>query len=192
MEPGFFDIDDRRDEGCSIELIGVSGVATWDVAGSDAGDGVDAVCLGSFAETALDGRDRLGDDSPNSCSWPKKLHFLVGDFRLVGVAPASLRRGLELWRRGFDRFPGEGDFSRVPSNLGPALLGRASRPLSLDARCSLDSGDEVPPDTIDARLPETECPRIVTVEELSLETIDNGRGIISILSENPTRARLFN
>lgn len=77
----------------------------------------------------------------------------------------------------------------MPSNLGPALLGRAPIPLSLETRCSLDSGEEVPPDTIDVRLPETECPRIVAVEELSLETRDNGRGMISTLSENPTRAR---
>lgn len=181
---GFLDIDDLREEGCSIEVIRTLGVTTSLVASTGAG------CLGSLDEAALDGRDRFGEDSPELVSWPKKPHFLAGNLGLVGVVGiASFSKGLELLRRGLSRFSGVGDFSRVPSNLGPALLGRASIPLSLDARCSLDNGEEVPPDTIDVRLPETECPRIVAVEELSLETRDNGRGMISTLSENPTRAR---
>ena len=181
---GFLDIDDLRDEGCSIEVMRTSGVTTWHVAD------VGADSFGSLDETALDGRDRLGDDSPDAVSWPKNPHFLAGNLGLVGVVGiASLSSGLELLRRGLGRFSGVGDFSRVPSNLGPALLGRASIPLSLDARCSLDNGEEVPPETMDVRLPDTECPRIVAVEELSLDTRDNGRGIISTLSENPTRAR---
>lgn len=166
--------------------MGTSEVTTSLVAGASIG----ANCLGSLDEAALDGRDRLGEDSPDAVSWPKKPHFLTGNRGLVGVVRvASLSNGLELLRRGLIRFSGVGDSSRVPSNLGPALLGRVSIPLSLDARCSLDSGEEVPPDTMDVRLPETECPRIVAVDELSLDTRDNGRGIISTLSENPTRAR---
>lgn len=186
LELGFLDIDDLRDEGCSVESMGTSGLASGLVAGAAAAAGVGF--LVSFDEAELDGRDRLGDDSPDVVSWPKKPHFLAGNLGLVGVATASLSSGLELLRRGFGRFSGVGEVSRVPSNLGPALLG-LSIPLSLDARCSLESGEEVPPDTMDVRLPETECPRIVTVEELSLDTRDNGRGIISTLSENPTRAR---
>jgi hypothetical protein len=183
---GFLDIDDRRDEGCSIELMGISGVAVWFVAGAGANIG----CLVSFGEVALEGRDRLGEDSPDAVSWLKNPHFLAGNLGLVGVVGiVSLSSGLELLRRGLGRFSGVGEFSRVPSNLGPALFGRTSFPLSVDARCARDSGEEVPPDTIEVRLPETECPRIVAVEELSLDTSDNGRGIISTLSENPTRAR---
>jgi hypothetical protein len=181
---GFFDIDDLRDEGCSIDAKGISESPTWLAAG--AGTGI--CCLVSFDEAALDGRDRLGEDSPEVVSWPKKPHFLTGNLGLVGVVGiTSLSSGLELLRRRCGLFSGVVEFSRVQSNLGPALLGRASIPLSLDARCSLDSGDEVPPEMIEVRLPETECPRIV--EEPSLDTRDNGRGMISTLSENPTRAR---
>lgn len=39
-------------------------------------------------------------------------------------------------------------------------------------------------------LPEIECPRIVDIElPLSDEMVDNGRGMNSRVSENPTRAR---
>ena len=184
---GFLDIDDLREEGCSIEVMGASGVIS-SVVGAGAGAG--AACLGSLDEATLDGRDRFGEESPELPSCPKKPHFRVGNLGLVGVVGIpSFNNGLELLRRGLGRLSGVGEFSRVPSNLGPALFGRASMPLSLEARCSLDSGDEVPPDTIDVRLPETECPRIVAIEEPSLETRDNGRGMISTLSENPTRAR---
>ena len=181
---GFFDIDDLRDERCSTESKRISEFSTWLAAG--AGTGI--CCLVSFDEVALDGRDRLGEDSPEIFSCPKKPHFLTGNLGLVGVVGiTSLSSGLELLRRGCGPISGVGEFSRVPSNIGPALLGRASVPLSLGTRCSLDSGDEVPPETMEVRLPETECPR--TVEEPSLDTRDNGRGMISTLSENPTRAR---
>lgn len=59
---GFLDIDDRRDEVCSIEAMGTSG----EVASLVAGAGVS--CLGSLDEAALDGRDRLGEDSPDIVS----------------------------------------------------------------------------------------------------------------------------
>jgi hypothetical protein len=168
--------------------MGTSGLTSWLSAGATAG--ADVGFLFSFDEAELDGRDRLGEDPSDVVSWPKKPHFLAGNLGLVGVVGiASISSGFELVRRGFGRLSGVGEVSRLPSNLGPALLG-LSIPLSLGTRCSRESGEEeVPPDTMDVRLPETECPRIVTVEELSLDTRDNGRGMISTLSENPTRAR---
>jgi hypothetical protein len=176
---GFLEIDDLRDEICSIEGMGISGVAASVVGGVG--------CFASLDEAELVGRDRFGEESP---SWPKNPHFRGGNLGLVGdVESTSFIRGLELVRRGLGRFSGVGDLSRVPSNLGPALFGRASIPLSLDTRRSLDRGEAVPPDTIDVRLPETECPRIVAVDEPSLETRDRGLGMISTTSENPTRAR---
>ena len=68
---GFLEMDDLRDEGCSIELMGISRVTTSLVAGAGAN------CLGSLDEAALEGRDRLGEDSPDGVSWPKKPHFLT-------------------------------------------------------------------------------------------------------------------
>lgn len=59
---GFLDIDDRRDEGCSIEAMRISGVMASLVVGAGVG------CLGSLDEAALDGRDRLGEDSPDVVS----------------------------------------------------------------------------------------------------------------------------
>jgi hypothetical protein len=45
-------------------------------------------------------------------------------------------------------------------------------------------------DTIEERLPETECPgRTVTVLDVSFETKDKGRGMNSRVSEKPTRVR---
>lgn len=45
---------------------------------------------------------------------------------------------------------------------------------------------------MDEMLPDTECPpgRAVTVLEVSLDTIDSGRGMNSRVSEKPTRARV--
>lgn len=57
-------------------------------------------------------------------------------------------------------------------------------------RFSLDGGEEVPADIMEDILFDTEWPcLIVTVEELSDETKDRGRGMNSTLSENPTLAR---
>lgn len=47
-------------------------------------------------------------------------------------------------------------------------------------------------DITDEMLPETECPgRAVTVLEVSLDTRDNGRGMNSKVSENPTLLRAW-
>jgi hypothetical protein len=44
-------------------------------------------------------------------------------------------------------------------------------------------------DTIEEMLPETECPgRAVATLDVSLDTIDKGRGMNSKVSEKPTRA----
>lgn len=84
------------------------------------------------------------------------------------------------------------------SRITPAVLGRDSvmsrvRLLSVACCCwgrSRSNGAGVDADTMEEMLPETECPgRAVMVLEVSLETRDNGRGINSTVSENPTLAR---
>lgn len=83
----------------------------------------------------------------------------------------------------------------VLSRIAPAVLGRDSGilrdGLADNGREETGSiGADAGPETIDDILPETECPGLaVIVLDVSLETRDNGRGMYSMLSENPTRAR---
>lgn len=52
-------------------------------------------------------------------------------------------------------------------------------------RFSFEDGEDVPPEMIDDMEFETECPGRTVLAE-SLETIDNGLGMIETSSENPT------
>lgn len=77
------------------------------------------------------------------------------------------------------------------SKIAPAVLGLESAKsrvglLDKGTGWSRSVGDTA--DTIEDMLPETECPgRAVAVLDVSLDTSDNGLGIYSSLSENPTR-----
>jgi hypothetical protein len=80
LELGFLDVDNLRDAGSSIESIGMLAVSAWLVGTESAIE----VAL-SWNEAALEGRDRIGEDSRDNVSWPKNPHFLAGNLGLVGV-----------------------------------------------------------------------------------------------------------
>ena len=167
--------------GCSIEVMGTSGVAN----SGEEGIATEGVLLGSLSDAELAGRD-FGEDSPEVGSRPKKVHFLA-DFGVVGIGAASvvdatsMSKGMEFLLLGAGM---SGIRIASRSNVGSAVRGRASVPLWFDTgdckpRCSLDGGLEAP---VEIRLesdPETEWPCLpVIVLELSLDTNERGRGMI--------------
>lgn len=143
--PVFLDIEDLRDGGNSVEVIGMSGFNATGEEGSESRD------WDSFDE-ALVGR-LWGEES----SWPKNAHFLDGNLGVEGLVGAlgiarSVSKGLERCLRGLGR-SAVGDIARVPSNLAAAVFGRPSVDLGL-RRWSLEGGLEA--DIIEDKLPETE------------------------------------
>ena len=75
--------------------------------------------------------------------------------------------------------------------MGSAVWGLVSIVLYVDGmlRFSFDDGEEVPAESIDDIEFETECPGRTVLAE-SLDTMDNGLGMIETSSENPTRVFL--
>jgi len=72
------------------------------------------------------------------------------------------------------------------------VLGRSSSALAdaVSSRVGINSLSPVLREIKDEMLPDTECPgRAVTVLDVSLETRDNGLGMYSNVSENPTLVR---
>lgn len=151
-------------------------------------------------EPALTGRGFVGEASlEDSC--PKKMYFLV-PFGVEGpgltaaaFAGKSNVRGVEFRRTGLVLLPESPVNAVLLPRTAPAVLGRESLDLMLGAgpvRRYCSWAKEPDADNTDEILPETECPgRIVIVLEVSLETSDNGRGINSTVSENPTRLRII-
>jgi hypothetical protein len=76
--------------------------------------------------------------------------------------------------------------------MAPAVLGRLSLRFGVwtEPEGWLKSRSAFEIEMTDEILPESECPgRAVTVLEVSVETIDNGLGMYSSVSENPTLFR---
>jgi len=157
-------------------------------------------------EHELIGRDRVGEFAPLHGSRPKNDHRLgvltgLGSVGLVGVSVGSgkaTRRGIEFRRLGEAPVASPAITLGDRSSTAPAVLGLDSTVLREGLRDR--GGDAIPrsavvegvSEMIDEILPDTECPpgRAVTVLEVSLETRDNGRGMNSNVSENPTLARV--
>lgn len=158
-------------------------------------DGADRFeTLRDLSEDAeLTGRDLVGDDSPPDGSCPKKKYFL-GKSRGVEGTSAVLTElswisSSEFLRCGADNPLSSRKLSILLPRIALAVFGRVSTlawvtwPLF-----SFEDGLAAPVDIRDERLFETEWPgRIVVVLDASLDTKDKGRGINSIVSENPTR-----
>jgi hypothetical protein len=151
-------------------------------------------------ELELDGRDLMGELDVVNESRPKKDQRLkvlegLGVAGVASAASATFRRvGIELRRFGdalFSRFRG----SAVRSRMAPAVLGLESIMsfvglLDKGAGLSRPLGDAA--DTIEEMLPESECPgRAVAMLDVSLDTMDKGRGMNSSLSEKPTLLAVF-
>lgn len=142
----------------------------------------------------------VGDPAVTKESNPKNVH-LLGVFVGVDIAETggfvcarSLRIKIELRLLG-DTAPSVATLTlEVRSNTAPAVLGRELTfvrgiELPMMAAESRSRYVEFATDTMDEMLPDTEWPGR-TVLAVSVETRDNGRGINSSVSENPTRARV--
>lgn len=161
---------------------------------ADTARGVDSV------ELELQGRALVGDPDPAKGSKPKndqRLDDLVGlgvGEATADVSATSSNAGIELRRLG-ERFDPFVTLELcMPSRMAPAVLGLESAMSRVGLRDS-GAGLSLPlgeaPDIMEDRLSDTEWPgRAVAVLEVSLETMDSGRGMYSKVSENPTRARV--
>jgi hypothetical protein len=156
----------------------------------------------------LAGGSRLRDDSGSRGFWISALGVGVGEmpgefddqkcFRLVGGLPDAVIAGEPDADSGrFGRLIAVSAFSARagPENsrvVASAVLGR-SRGLSVSGEIGelivrTDFGVGLA--AMELMLPDSECPRIVEqLVSVSDEINDNGRGIISTLSANPTRGR---